>query len=82
MQHYDKKPRSPKKLHHIEIHPAENKGHTVTHHFHSGDGNYHEPKEHVFSEDEGHEMLAHVANHLHIPAEFKKEEEAEGESEG
>lgn len=68
------------KTHHvirrIEIEPAENGGHTVTHHFretphHSAKHGigmaYTEPEHHVFGPDEGHEMLAHVANHLEIP---------------
>ena len=70
-----------KEIHHIEIEPAENGGHTVTHHFHPirTEGrfgiqeHYMEPERHVFGEDEGHEMLAHIANHLAIP------EVAEGE---
>jgi len=66
------------KLTRMEIEPAENGGHTVTHHLkampsHSskmGMGmQYHEPEKHVFGEGEGHEMLAHVANHLGIKAE-------------
>lgn len=62
----------------IEIEPSENGGHTVTHHMkampmHSSKhgmmpGAYHEPEKHVFGEGEGHEMLAHVANHLGIEA--------------
>ena len=62
----------------IEIEPSENGGHTVTHHLrpkmtksrdaHSGMAmGYQEPEKHVFGADEGHEMLAHVANHLGIP---------------
>lgn len=79
----EKKP----KIRSIEIEPAENGGHTVTHrykesHTHSskqGIGvQYHEPEQHVFGPSEGHEMLAHVANHLAIP----EPKEAEGEEEG
>lgn len=65
------------KLRRMEIEPAENGGHTVTHHFkevmkansktHSGiGGGFIEPEKHVFGEGEGHEMLAHIANHLKI----------------
>jgi len=67
-----------KEIRRIEIEPAENGGHTVTHHFkesmrkskdsHSGmAAQYHEPEHHVFGRSQGHEMLAHVANHLQIP---------------
>ena len=77
-----------KKLHHIEIHPAENGGHTVQHHYkeemsrsrdaHAGMMMRHvEPEHHVFGPDEGHEMLAHVANHLNVPVEGKKGREDE-----
>jgi hypothetical protein len=69
----------------IEIEPAENGGHTVTHHFHDtpskkGLGSsYNDPEHHVFGEHEGHEMLAHVANHLKIaePEEHGKLDTAE-----
>ena len=72
----------------MEIEPAENGGHTVTHHYretptHSGKGGvqmaYQEPEHHVFGADQGHEMLAHLANHLNIP-EGKKMEAPEKES--
>lgn len=74
-----------KEIRRIEIEPAENGGHTVTHHYkeskvrdsksHSGIGmSYQEPEHHVFGKSQGHEMLAHVANHLRIP-----EHSAEGE---
>lgn len=65
-----------KKIRRIEIEPAENGGHTVTHHYretptHSAKSGIHvaymEPEQHVFGPEDGHEMLAHVANHLHIP---------------
>jgi hypothetical protein len=66
----------------MEIRPAENGGHVVTHHMKSkpmhsskmGMGmQYQEPETHVFGAGEGHEMLAHVANHLDI-AEMHEEE--------
>lgn len=55
----------------IEIEPSDNGGHTVTHHFKDTPGKglsstYHASESHVFGEQEGHEMLAHVANHLKI----------------
>lgn len=64
-----------KEIRRIEIEPAENGGHTVTHHFkdnvrsgkHGEIHTYVEPEQHVFGKTEGHEMLAHVANHLAIP---------------
>ena len=77
------------KMRRMEIEPAEgNGGWTVTHHMKempvhsskSGMGmSYVEPSKHVFGKDEGHDMLAHVANHLHIeePKEAP-EEEADG----
>ena len=63
------------KIRTIEIEPAENGGHTVTHRFretpqhsskHGVGVAYHEPEQHVFGPEQGHEMLAHVANHLNI----------------
>lgn len=78
-----------RKLLRIEIEPAENGGHTVTHHYRdsphhsskSGVGmSYTPPEHHVFGPHEGHEMLAHVANHLNVPEpEEKDENEEEGE---
>lgn len=75
-----------KKLHHMEIHPAHNGGHTVKHfmeHSMKRDGKSHsgisylppEEEHHVFAEHEGHEMLAHIANHLDIPSMPREEEE-------
>ena len=72
-----------KKIRRMEIEPAENGGHTITHHFKespthsskSGMGmSYTEPERHVFGPEDGHEMLAHVANALAIP---EMEEDAE-----
>jgi hypothetical protein len=68
-----------KKLIRMEIEPAENGGHTVTHHYkeemkrdaksHAGISmGYQEPERHVFGGDDGHGMLAHVATHLGIDA--------------
>lgn len=83
-----------RKLVRMEIEPAENGGHTVRHHYkeemrrdsrsHAGIMVGHsEPEHHVFGPHEGHEMLAHVANHLHIPeqdaaGEGEQEEEGQG----
>lgn len=78
-----------KHIRRIEIEPAENGGHTVTHHFKetpshsskSGIGmSYTEPERHVFGPEQGHDMLAHIANHLAIPEPDEKEgDEEEGE---
>ena len=66
---------SKKQIRSIEIEPAENGGHTVTHRHkemqregkHGIQSSYIEPEHHVFGSDEGHKMLAHVANALAIP---------------
>ena len=79
-----------KEIRRIEIEPAENGGHTVTHHFkerpthsskHGMGMEYTAPEQHVFGPEDGHLMLAHVANHLHIPKEAPGEEESEGKGE-
>ncbi len=76
-----------KEIRHIQIEPAENGGHTVTHHYkpmqregkHGIQENYLEPENHAFGADEGHEMLAHVANALEISEdEGDKDEEGTG----
>jgi hypothetical protein len=80
-----------RKLTRIEIEPAENGGHTVRHHYKTEmrrDSRSHsgimmgaeEPEHHVFGPHEGHEMLAHVANHLEIPEGEMDEEGGEGDS--
>jgi hypothetical protein len=60
----DKRP-----LRSIEIEPAENGGHTVTHRFKSSPNPgksgslsevYHEPETHVFGPDDGAKMITHV----------------------
>lgn len=62
----------------MEIEPAENGGHMITHYYKEQAGRvneamrYHEPEKHVFGADEGHDMLAHIANHLEIPVEEKR----------
>lgn len=74
---------SKKEISRVEIEPAENGGHTVTHHFkeamregrHGIQSSYIEPEHHVFGQDEGHEMLAHVANTLSIPEHEEDESE-------
>jgi hypothetical protein len=74
-----------KQIRKMEIEPAENGGHTVTHYYresptHSSSKGmgmrYVEPESHVFGKSEGHAMLAHVANALSIPEIEAKEDEA------
>ena len=77
----------------IEIEPSENGGHTVTHHYKEEQRKdnrapsgvsmaYQEPEQHVFGKSEGHEMLAHVANHLNIPESQGEPEQEKEEPEG
>lgn len=78
-----------KEMRRMEIEPAENGGHTVTHHYkesmregkHGIQSSYVEPEHHVFGADQGHEMLAHVANHLAIPEPNEPDESATDEGE-
>lgn len=70
-----------KKLHHLEIHPGSPNdgkfhGATVEHHFeremghNSARGMYMDDpptEKHMFGDDQGHDMLAHIANHMAIP---------------
>ena len=61
-------------LHHMEIHPAENGGHVVEHHFKpkmqkSGAFMEHkEPEKHVFGPTQGAKMVSHLKEHLGIGA--------------
>lgn len=57
---------SKKELEHLRIHPSENGGHIVQHHFSSAE-RFHEPEHHVFAKGEGGKMLAHVGKMLGIP---------------
>lgn len=75
-----------KVLRHVEIRHARGKGgeekgrgFIVTHHFEYQPGmmGSHEPEEHIFGHDEGHDMLAHVANALGVPE--PKGESSEGQ---
>ena len=71
-----------KEIRRLVIEPAENGGHTVSHEYkpmqregrHGMTESYVEPERHVFGADEGHEMLAHVANHLDIPEHEESDE--------
>jgi hypothetical protein len=67
----------------ISIEPAENGGHVVEHNYkpqpaHSSKNGmgmeYPESETHVFGPEQGHAMLAHVANHLEIPEGEEKPE--------
>ena len=72
----------------IEIKPADNGGHAVTHHMkpkmrvdgraHAGMTQYVEPKSYAFGKSEGHDLLRHLAEHLEI-AEPKGEKESDEE---
>jgi hypothetical protein len=53
-------------LHHMEIHPGANGGHTVTHHAGPRSEAY---ESHPFSAEEGQHMLGHVAQTLGMTAE-------------
>ena len=78
-----------KEIRRMVIEPAENGGHTVSHEYnpiqregrHGLNESYVEPEKHVFGADEGHAMLAHVANHLAIPESGEKESEETPEME-
>ena len=55
----------------MEIEPAENGGHTITHMFKSGPSSpskgmdsYAEPETHVFGASEGKKMMAHISDTL------------------
>lgn len=69
----------------MEIEPAENGGHTVTHYFKSKpaiarghmESSYVEPEKHVFGEGEHKEMMGHIAEHLGLKAEHEPAEEEE-----
>lgn len=71
------------KLHHIEIHPADN-GHTVESHFErvsKGKSNafYEMPpvEKHVFGNDEHEKMLNHISSVLNVKHEGKVEPAAQ-----
>lgn len=72
--HKERKP--PKVLSHLEIHEAENGGHTVRHHFTHYE---HAPEEHVFGANESQAAHEHIASAVNMPMEGAGEEpEAEG----
>lgn len=68
--------KSKKELDHLRIHKAENGGHIVEHHFSSFE---HEPEKHVFGQDEGPELLDHVADHMGIASGPEEDEDEDGE---
>lgn len=71
---------APKELHHLEVAPAENGGHIVTHHFKTGaGGQYHEPEPHAFGQEEGPQAMEHIASAAGIKGEPS---ESEGEEMG
>jgi hypothetical protein len=56
-----KEKKMPKKLDHLKLSQAENGGHTVEHIYTAP---YDYPQEaHVFSPDQGHELVSHLAKH-------------------
>ena len=71
-KHMAKEPKH--ELHHIEIHPAENGGHTVEHHYKptsTKSGAFMErpePEIHVFGKSEHNKMISHLKEHLGIGA--------------
>jgi hypothetical protein len=77
-----------KEIRRMTIEPAENGGHTVSHEYapsqregrHGMIASYVEPEKHVFGANEGHAMLAHVANHLNIPESEEGQKEEDGET--
>lgn len=82
-QSADEKPKK-KVLARIEIAPAENGGHIVTHHFgHDGMmGHYHQPEQHAFGKGDGRKMIKHVAQHMGVETATKAADKTEaGEEE-
>ena len=79
------------KIRRMEITPADSGGHMVTHYLketpsHSSKNGmqmeYHEPETHVFGAEEGHEMLAQVANHLHVKEMHEEESDDKDNDDG
>lgn len=70
-----------KSLHHLEIHPTENGGAVIQHHF-SHDNGYHEPEHYAFGKGEGKKAMAHIAKHANIEHESKAEAEKEESAAG
>lgn len=80
------RPKGKVTLHHLEVHPAKNKGHVVKHvlevKFGPGElgyGSTPEPEEHVFGPHEGAEALKHIAKHAKIKVEEPENDRAEEE---
>lgn len=76
-------------LHHMEIHPTENGGHVVEHHFKSmpskgRDGigmSYQEPQKHSFGADEHAKMMEHVHESLGLKNEPEEDRKSEAGAE-
>lgn len=64
--------KTPKVLHHLEIHPKMGGGHIVTHHYTSYQ---HQPKEHHFEADDGDSAMHHIAKHAGLPHPMIDEQE-------
>lgn len=72
-----------RKLDHLRIHKGEGGGHIVEHHYQDDGMVFHKPAQHVFGEDEGPEMLQHVAKHMGVSGPSKESpEEPESPEEG
>ena len=73
-----------KKLARITIEPVKgaNGGHIVSHEYNSGNSmTYHKPDQHIFSKDDGEEMMAHLGKHLGVKAEPESQNEMESADE-
>jgi hypothetical protein len=65
-------------LDHMRLSRGEDGGHVVEHHYAENGLAYHKPTTHVFGEDEGKELIAHLAKHAKINT-GDQEEAVEGE---
>jgi len=65
-------------LHHLRVHRSSNGGHYVEH-YHHRDGivGVNPQEHHVFTKDQGAEVLAHIAKHMDI-SEQKEESDQSG----
>lgn len=71
-----------KRLSKIELKEGEDGGHVVTHHFAEDGLQYHKPKDYVFGNDEGADLLHHVAKCMNVsgPDEEGTREKADEET--
>jgi hypothetical protein len=69
---------SARKLRMMEIEPADNGGHAITHHFvptGASVDSFSPPEVHSFGPEEGHEVVEHIKKHLGIKVGDKEEHE-------